>query len=171
MLLSHLRIVLTGQFSPESDGQFPAEQVVSLIRNGVVSFSEISTLSSFVMFTGVGGVANTGASIYNGNVGTDLGVISGFLTATVNGTIYQPKTGSTVITKVYPIATFSLYKNGALIPNSSRTRTHLLNPSDISLQGITTITAGETVDVRWRVEAGTTVSVANRILTLIKVGN
>ncbi len=35
-------IVRTGQFGPKSSGQFPAEQVVSLNRNRVVNFSEIS---------------------------------------------------------------------------------------------------------------------------------
>ncbi|UKT63049.1 FecR domain-containing protein [Pedobacter mucosus] len=39
-------IVRTGQFGPKSGGQFPAEQVVSLNRNGVVNFSEISNLAS-----------------------------------------------------------------------------------------------------------------------------
>jgi hypothetical protein len=73
------------------------------------------------------------------------------------------------------MATFSLYKNGILIPNSSRTRTHLVNPSDISLQGTATVTAGTVIDVRWKIDTQTSdnkeVNVINRILTLIKVGN
>jgi hypothetical protein len=71
------------------------------------------------------------------------------------------------------MATFSLYKNGVLIPNSSRTRSQL--PSDISLLALSTIQAGDTVDVRWKIDEqisdGIVISVFNRILTLIKVGN
>ena len=126
-------------------------------------------LSSFVIFTSSGAIANTGASIYTGDIATNSGAITGFTDATVNGTIFQA--GSTrVITAVYPMATFSLYNNGVLIPNSSRTRTHLLNPSDISLQGIATVTSGQTIEVRWKTDQKT-VSVNNRILTLIKVAN
>jgi hypothetical protein len=73
------------------------------------------------------------------------------------------------------MATFSLYKNGALIPNSSRTRTYLNNPSDLSLQGLSTVGVGDTIDVRWKIDEqpsdGIEISVLNRILTLIKVGN
>jgi hypothetical protein len=71
------------------------------------------------------------------------------------------------------MATFSLYKNGVLIPNSSRTR--ILLTSEISLLALSTIEAGDTVDVRWKIDEqisdGIEISVFNRILTLIKVGN
>ena len=126
-------------------------------------------VTSFVMFTAGGGVANTGASTYNGDIGTNLGAITSFGDATVHGTIFNA--GSTVvITPRYPTATFSLYKNGVLIPNSSRTRTSTLSISDISLQGIATVAAGQTIDVRWKIDLKTG-SVFNRILTLIKVAN
>tara|TARA_B110000902_G_C14246833_1_gene564596 strand:+ start:113 stop:1438 length:1326 start_codon:yes stop_codon:yes gene_type:complete len=156
-------------------------------RSGAISFGEgtlalpadssyidFRSLSNFVIFTSSGGIANTGASIYTGDIGTNGGAITGFETATVNGTIYQSGSTSTVTT-VNHMATFSLYKNGVLIPNSSRTRTHLLNPSDISLQGTTTVNAGEIIDVRWKIDTQISdnkeVSVINRILTLIKIGN
>jgi hypothetical protein len=71
------------------------------------------------------------------------------------------------------MATFSLYKNGILIPNSSRTK--ILLASEISLLALTTIEAGDTVDVRWKIDEqisdGIEIGVFNRILTLIKVGN
>ena len=127
------------------------------------------SLANFVMFTSSGGVANTGSSTYNGDIGSGSGAITGFGSATVNGTIFQPGS-TTTTTEVNPVVTFSLYKNGVLIPNSSRTRTHLLNPSDVSLQGIATVTAGQTIDVRFKIDDGT-VSLNNRILTLIKVDN
>lgn len=137
--------------------------------NSIINFR---SLSNFVTFTSSGGVANTGASVYNGDIGTGSGAITSFETATVNGTIFQPGS-TTLVTPINHMATFSLYKNGVLIPNSSRTRTQL--PSDISLLALSKIEAGETVDVRWKIDGqisdGIEISVSNRILTLIKVGN
>lgn len=139
--------------------------------NSIIDFR---SLSNFVIFTSSGGVANTGASVYNGDIGTGGGAITGFPTATVNGIIFESGS-TTVVTPINHMATFSLYKNGVLIPHSSRTRTHLNNPSDISLQGLSTIEVGGTVDVRWKIDEqpsdGIEISVLNRILTLIKVGN
>jgi hypothetical protein len=139
------------------------------------SIINFRSLSNFVIFTSSGGIANTGASIYTWDIGTNLGAITGFATATVNGTIYPAGTAS-VVTPVNHMATFSFYQNGVLIPNSSRTRTHLLSPSDISLQGITTVAVGDIVDVRWKIDTQPSdsppqINVINRILTLIKVGN
>ena len=137
--------------------------------NSIINFR---SLSNFVIFTSSGGDANTGASVYNGNIGTGSGAITSFETATVNGTIFQPGS-TTLVTPINHMATFSLYKNGVLIPNSSRTRTQL--PSDISLLALSSIEAGDTVDVRWKIDGqisdGIEISVLNRILTLIKVGN
>jgi hypothetical protein len=137
--------------------------------NSIINFR---SLSNFVIFTSSGGNANTGASVYNGDIGTGLGAITGFEIATVNGTIFQSGS-TTLVTAINHMATFSLYKNGVLIPNSSRTRTQL--PSDISLLALSTIEAGDTVDVRWKIDGqssdGIEISVFNRILTLIKVAN
>jgi hypothetical protein len=139
--------------------------------NSIIDFR---ILSNFVIFTSSGGVANSGTSEYNGNIGTGGGAITGFEAATVNGIIFE--SGSTeVITPINHMSTFSLYKNGVLIPNSSRTRTHLNNPSDISLQGLSAIEVDDTIDVRWKIDKqntnGIEISVLNRILTMIKVGN
>jgi hypothetical protein len=124
------------------------------------------------MFTSSGGVANSGASVYNGDIGTALGAITSFETASVNGNIFQSGS-TTVVTAINHMATFSLYKNGILIPNSSRTK--ILLASEISLLALTTIEAGDTVDVRWKIDEqisdGIEIGVFNRILTLIKVGN
>ena len=139
--------------------------------NSIINFR---SLSNFVIFTSAGGVANTGASVYNGDIGTGGGAITGFPTANVNGTIFESGS-TTVVTPINHMATFSLYKNDVLIPYSSRTRTHLNNPSDLSLQGISTVGVGDTIDVRWKIDEqasdGIEISVLNRILTLIKVGN
>jgi hypothetical protein len=137
--------------------------------NSIINFR---SLSNFVMFTSSGGAANTAASVYNGDIGTGLGAITSFETATVNGTIFQSGS-TTLVTPINHMATFSLFKNGVLIPNSSRTRTQL--PSDISLLALTKIEAGDTIDVKWKIDEqssdGIEISVFNRILTLIKVGN
>jgi hypothetical protein len=137
--------------------------------NSIINFR---SLSNFVMFTSSGGVANSGASVYNGDIGTALGAITSFETATVNGNIFQSGS-TTVVTAVNHMATFGLYKNGVLIPTSSRTK--ILLASEISLLALTTIEAGDTVDVRWKIDEqisdGIEIGVFNRILTLIKVGN
>ncbi|RTY73078.1 DUF3494 domain-containing protein [Flavobacterium sp. LS1P28] len=138
--------------------------------NSIINFR---SLSNFVIFTSSGGVANTGASVYNGDIGTAGGAITGFAaTATVNGTIFQSGS-TTLVTPINHMATFSLYKNGVLIPYSSRTRVEL--PSDISLLALSKIEVDDTIDVRWKIDEqksdGIEISVLNRILTLIRVGN
>jgi hypothetical protein len=139
--------------------------------NSIIDFR---SLTDFAIFTSSGGVANTGASVYNGDIGTGGGAITGFPTATVNGVIFESGS-TTVVTPINHMATFSLYKNGVLIPNTPRTRTHLNNPSDLSLQGLSTVGVGDTIDVRWKIDEQPSdaieISVLNRILTLIKVGN
>jgi hypothetical protein len=139
--------------------------------NGIIDFR---ALTNFVIFTNAGGVANTGASIYTGDIGTNAGAITGFAATTVNGIIF-PSGSSTTVSPVDHTVTFSLYKNSTLIQNSSRTRTRLTNPSDISLQGITSISVNDTIDVRWKIDDQDAdykeISATNRILTLIKVGN
>jgi hypothetical protein len=132
------------------------------------SFINFRTVSSFVALTASGAIANTGISTYNGDIATGLGAVTGFETAIVNGTIF-PAAGDTVVVKeIDGNATFSLYQNGVQIPNSSRVRTTKLNTVDVSLQAIATVAQGQTIDVRWNIDAGT-LSVKNRILTVIKV--
>lgn len=140
------------------------------------SIIDYKGLSNFVIFTNSGGVGNTSFSIYTGDIGTNGGAITGFAAAAaiVYGTIFQSGS-TTLVTPVNHMATFSLYKNDVLIPYSGRSRTHENNPSDISLIGISTIDVNDTIDVRWKIDEqpsdGIEISVLNRILTLIKVGN
>jgi hypothetical protein len=126
-------------------------------------------LASFVLYTCSGGIGNTTSSTYNGDIATNAGAITNFTAAgtVVNGTVYQ--SGSTsLVTPVNHVATFSLYQN------SERTITSFSDPSSICLQAISTVTAGQTIEVRWEVDtqvsdSGAQVSVSNRILTLIRV--
>jgi hypothetical protein len=144
----------------------------SLSLPATPSFINLYGLEPFVIFTGLGAVANSGASTYTGNIGTNGGAITGFdaVGCTVNGTLF-PAGSTTVITPVDHVGTFSLYKNGILIPNSERT---LLNPSVICLQATATLLGGEAIEVRWKVDSqvsdnGGQVSLGNRILTINEV--
>jgi hypothetical protein len=139
------------------------------------SLVNLRGLASFVLYTCGGGIGNTTISTFNGDIASNSGAITGFTAAgtIVNGTIYQQ--GSTnLVTPVNHVATFSLYQDGVLIPNSERTRTSITAPSDIYLQGVASVTAGQTIEARWKVDTqvsdnGAQVSVKNRILTLTKV--
>jgi hypothetical protein len=136
------------------------------------SFINLYGLEPFVIFTALGAVANAGASTYTGNIGTNGGAITGFdaIGCIVNGILF-PAGSTAVLTPIDHVATFSLYQNGILIPNSERT---LSNPSVICLQGTATLLAGQAIEVRWKVDSqisdtGGQVSVSNRILTVAEV--
>jgi hypothetical protein len=131
------------------------------------SYINFRTLSSFVMFSVEGGLGNTSVSYYNGDIATGLGALTGFGTAIISGTVYPPGE-TTVVTEIDATATFSLYQNGVLIPNSSRMSTPTMNTGNVSLQAMTILALGETIEARWAIDAGT-LSVKNRILTIIKI--
>ena len=132
----------------------------------------LRSLENFIIFTGLGGVSNAaGVATYTGDISTNNGAITGFSSATVNGTIYQAGS-TTTITEVFYIATFSLYVNNILIPYSYRTRNN--KSTDISLQGVATVINGDTVQVRYRIDNQTSdhggiVNINNRIMTIIKI--
>jgi len=139
------------------------------------SYMDYGVLNSFVIFSSNGALGGTGISNITGNLGTNYGLITGFETAIIDGTIYGPGSGlisTTVITPTVTApsvtATFGIYQNGILISNSSRTRTISETTNDISLQAIATVIVGQTIDIRWKVETGTT-TLANRILTVESV--
>ena len=125
------------------------------------SHANLGVLSSFAMFTSSGNVSNSGISNITGDIGVGAGTFSGFQTAAVNGTFVSPGIDNA-------IATFSVYQNGVLIANSSRTRSSSVNTGDVSLQAIATVLAGENIDVRWKTDSGS-LKLNNRILTLISV--
>jgi hypothetical protein len=132
------------------------------IPNGC-NYLDLGILSSFAAFTSIGAVSNSGSSNITGHVGTNGGAISGFGTATVNGTLYTPDPSSD-----YGI--FSIYQNGTLVPNSGRTRTIRSNTAEMNLEAVATVSAGQAIEVRCRTDAGT-LTLGNRILTLRKVQN
>jgi hypothetical protein len=125
------------------------------------SYIDLGVLSTFVMFTNSGAVGNTGASTIVGDIGTNLGAITGFEEGH-DGNVYGP--GAAPNPTNNTLVTFSIYSNGVLLENSSRTTD--INTSVISLQGLVT-TTGEPIDIRWHVDTGGVV-IGNRILSLIK---
>lgn len=136
------------------------------------SYINLGVLSTFGMFTTDGAVANTAISTINGNVGTNLGLITGLTSTMVSGTIF-PSGGTAAITVARPpitngFATFSIYQNGVLIANSNRIRKSTLLSDDVTLQAIATVQAGQAIDIRWKTDQGG-LTVGNRILTLINV--
>lgn len=130
----------------------------------------LGVLSTFALFSSVGAVGNTGESTVTGHVGSNEGAITGFAppATTLYGLIFGPSTPP------YPVdnsifVTFSVFKNGILVPNSSRTVVTKINKTDaFSLQAVTTVTTGQTVDIRWKTNLGI-VTMKDRTLTLIKL--
>lgn len=168
-------------------GTFIARDVAALIANGstlegrlLTNVGAVSTdaniisvptgsstinlgdVSSYALLTGSGALTNTGTSTITGNIGTNLGPISGFGTPTVvNGIILTPQTENNIGTTSY-----SLYQNGILIANSTRKSTN--TNGQIILTGIATVSGDEAIDVRWKTTLGE-VQMENRILNLIQV--
>jgi len=152
-----------------------------LSTNGAISFGpgtvtspanstlvDFGPLTSFVVFTAVGALTNSGITSYNGNIATNSGAITGFETATINGTLYNFDTIPVDDIKGSK-ASFSIYQNGVLIPTSTRTRVNELETGDISLQAIANVATNQAIEVRCKIEGGGEVRIKNRILTLIKV--
>jgi hypothetical protein len=143
-----------------------------------ISPINLGVLSNFAIFTGAGAVTNAAISTIKGNIGTNIGAVSGLEISIVDGTVYTPDstivysdpivTTTTTAPTTPILATFSIYQNGFLVPNSSRTIVSNENITSVCLQAIATVAVGQTIDVRWKIDTGR-VALGNRILTLIKV--
>jgi hypothetical protein len=135
------------------------------------SIISLGSLSTFVVFSGAGAINNTGSSIYNGNIATGSGATTSLAAATVNGTIFPPgdtPAANSGYSNENTIATFSIYQNGVLIPNSVRKLKCNSNRSNLSLQTVVDVLAGQSIDVKWNISSGI-LAVENRILTLTNV--
>ena len=132
------------------------------------TFIDIGVLSSFALFTSDGAVKNAGISTITGDIGSNLGLISGFdAPSIVNGIIYGPGSPLVNIDKNV-LSTFSVFENDVLVENSSRIRRSKTPTVDISLQAIAKVAAGEAIDIRWKTDVSQ-LKISKRILTLIKV--
>ena len=148
---------------------------------------DFGIVSPFIIYTHAGGLGNVidGAnvtSIYNGLILSDAGAATGFETGTLSNPIipaggiatYGSGPGSSVTTTSVAendsraIATFSIYQNGIIIPESTRSVTSNASSISISLQAIATISEGESIDVRWNTN-GSKITLGKRTLTIIKV--
>jgi hypothetical protein len=125
------------------------------------------SLKDFIMFTGSGGISNTGASSYTGNIATHLGAITGFSTATVTGTIF-PSGSSTTVTEFNPTAGLVFFKNSTALSQSTRiNRSHKEDDISINLQAdISSCLVGDIISIRCQIDNGI-LTIKDRILTLI----
>lgn len=118
--------------------------VVLTAPTGIAPVS-LGVLSTFAMWSSSGAVSDEASATTTGDVGTALGALT--ITGTHTGEEYPAGTTSSTST-----TTYSIYQNGVEVVNSSRT-IHLPN-AIVSLQAMVTITAGESIEVRWKVDAG-----------------
>ncbi|MFT5238200.1 MAG: hypothetical protein ACI9M9_001803 [Flavobacteriaceae bacterium] len=128
-----------------------------------VSPIDLRSLSSFVMFTTSGAVTSDATSTITGDVGTAEGAL------TIAGAHYgQQFPAGTTPSSGTTTATYYIYQNGVEVANSSRTISSL--SSVVSLEAmITSITVGETIEVRWKVDTGEA-TLDNRNLSMIRFG-
>jgi len=143
-----------------------------------ISPINLRSLSSFALFTSSGAVSNTADSTITGNIGTNLGVVTGLEISIVTGSVY---TSSSLVVPTIPITTttftennnkvnasFGIYQNNILIPSSLKTLISTANASNVSLQAIATVDGTQPIEVRWKTGSDK-ITMGNRILTVIKV--
>lgn len=135
------------------------------------SVINMGVLSTFIFYSSAGAVTNAGASVITGNIGTNVGDISGYGSPTVFKGSFLNAGGS--ITTLSPnntnaLGTFGIYQNGMLIPSSNKILTSNANSANLSLQAIATILPNQAIDVRWNTDSEIIV-MGNRTLTLIKI--
>jgi hypothetical protein len=79
------------------------------------SYFDLGTLATFVIFTSNGAVINNANSYLTGDIGTNLGDISGFEYSSANGSLFKPGSTTVAITSK-ALATLSIYQNGVVVP-------------------------------------------------------
>jgi hypothetical protein len=151
-------------------GAISVNTVVTIMPSGI-SVIDLGVLSTFIYYSSAGAVTNGGSSVITGNIGTNIGAISGYGSPTVfNGSFLNA--GGTMTTlspnNTNALGTFGIYQNGVLIPSSNKTLTSNANSANLSLQGIATILPNQAIDIRWNTDSEKIV-MGNRTLTLIKV--
>ena len=63
--------------------------ILFLFPNLIYAQPGLGTAANFAVFTGVGAINNTGATVINGDVGYNVGSLTGFPPGTVNGVIHK----------------------------------------------------------------------------------
>lgn len=133
--------------------------VVLTAPTGIAPVS-LGVLSTFAMWSSSGAVSDVASAITTGDVGTALGTLT--ITGTHTGEEYPEGTTSSTSR-----TTYSIFQNGVELVNSSRT-IHLPK-AIISLQAMVVILAGESIEIRWKVDAGEA-TLEHRTLSLIRSG-
>ena len=151
-------------------GAISVNTVVTIMPSGI-SVIDLGVLSTFIYYSSAGAVTNGGSSVITGNIGTNIGAISGYGSPTVfNGSFLNA--GGTMTTlspnNTNALGTFGIYQNGVLITSSNKILTSNSNSANLSLQAIATILPNQAIDVRWNTDSEKIV-MGNRTLTLIKV--
>lgn len=148
---------------------------------------DLGIVAPFIIYTHAGGLGNVvdgsnTTSIYNGLILSDAGAATGFETGTLSNPIipaggiasYGSGPGTSVTTTTVAendtkeLITFSIYQNGIIIPESTRSVSSSASTNSISLQGIATVADGEAIDIRWK-SSGSKITIGKRTLTIIKV--
>ena len=117
----------------------------------------LGLLSTFAMWSSSGAVSDVATATTIGDVGTALGILA--MTGNHTGEEYPAGIESSPST-----TTFSVYQNGIEMLHSSRTVK--LQSAIISLQARVDISAGESIEIRWRVDEGEA-TLNHRTLALI----
>ncbi|MFT5249321.1 MAG: hypothetical protein ACI93P_001047 [bacterium] len=125
-----------------------------------ISPVDLRRLSSFVMFTTSGTVSSDITSAITGDVGAGMGAMA------IAGTHFGEQYPEGTVSSSETTATYCFYQNGSPVVNSSRIITSLNSVVSLKAQ-VTTLTAGEVVEVRWKVDNGEA-SLDNRTLLLIR---
>ena len=151
-------------------GAISVNTVKTIMPSGI-SVIDLGLLSTFIYFSSAGAVTNGGTSVITGNIGTNVGDISGYESPTVfKGSFLYA--GGTITTlspnNTNALGTFGIYQNGVLIASSNKILTSNANSTNLSLQAIATILPNQTIDIRWNTDSEK-IMMGNRILTLVKV--
>lgn len=135
--------------------------VVLTIPTGIAPVN-LGVLSTFAMWSSSGAVSDVVSATTTGDVGTALGALT--MTGTHNGTQHPAGTTSSPSNTV---TAFSIYQNGVEVINSSRT-VNSLN-TIVCLQAMVSITEGESIEIKWKVDAGEAI-LGDRTLSLVRAG-
>jgi hypothetical protein len=92
----------------------------------------LGSVSNFALFTGNGALSNTGISNVTGNIGSDIGAISGFGSSTVNGSFYN----ADAVTAQAKIDLFIAFNQLMTIPATNTTHAPAFGSSETLTSGI-----------------------------------
>ena len=165
-LIANIGAITLGSLSKVNGSLFSTNGAIGIDAATITSLSSCEnisgTMNHYAIFSKNGAISNINHSLITGDIATHVGLITGFSTAAFNGAIESPG-----LTNTY--ASFSIYKNGVLVPYSTRTyTTSSVISSDVNLQAIATLASSDILDIRWKVGSGT-LKMTNRIFSALQV--